>query len=184
MSVAYRSQFWRQTVETNCKNKPCQLDRADARRGFLLFIWFKLQHLCCRSCTRFWHSRATRFNNSLGVCSSLDPMSSNFSSVIIQSLCFCFLSIKSSVALSLFTKLLIVCLLGKKLLISIRMNVHKPTFHAVKRIISKSVLKYVGIDVLAGVVMKSSISWGITLRISFVSHNWRSTDYTVLYSRR
>jgi hypothetical protein len=42
-------------------------------------------------------------NDFLGVCSSLDHMSSNFS-VSTWYVCFCFLSIKSSV-LSLFTKL-------------------------------------------------------------------------------
>jgi hypothetical protein len=53
------------------------------------------------------------FSDFLDVCSSsLAPMSSNFSSVSTQCLCFCFLSIKSSIVRSLFTKLWIVCLLG------------------------------------------------------------------------
>jgi hypothetical protein len=47
----------------------------------------------------------------LGVCSSLAPMSSNFSSVSTQRLYFVFLSIKSPAILSLFTKLWNVCLL-------------------------------------------------------------------------
>jgi hypothetical protein len=55
-------------------------------------------------------SWARRFSHFLGVCSSLPPMSSNFSSVSTQHLCFCFLS--ESCYLSLLTKLWIVCLLG------------------------------------------------------------------------
>jgi hypothetical protein len=50
-------------------------------------------------------SSARHFSDFLGVCSSLAPMSSNFSSVSTWSLCFCFLSVKSPVVLSLFTKL-------------------------------------------------------------------------------
>jgi hypothetical protein len=56
----------------------------------------------------YWARRCSDF---LGVCSSLAPISSNFSSVSTRRLCFCFLSIKSPVDLSLFTKLWIVCLL-------------------------------------------------------------------------
>jgi hypothetical protein len=52
-----------------------------------------------------------RFSDFLGVCTSLTPMSSSFSSVSTRRLCFCFMSIKSPVDLSLFTKLWIVCLL-------------------------------------------------------------------------
>jgi hypothetical protein len=54
-------------------------------------------------------SWARRFSDFLGVCSSLAPMSSNFSSVTTRRLCFVFVSIKSPVVLSLFTKLWIVC---------------------------------------------------------------------------
>jgi hypothetical protein len=56
-------------------------------------------------------SWARRFSDFLGVCSSLAPMASNFS-ISTWRFCFCFLSIKSPVVLSLFTKLWIVCLLG------------------------------------------------------------------------
>jgi hypothetical protein len=52
-----------------------------------------------------------RFSDFLDVCSTLAPMSSNFS-VRTQHLCFCFLSIKTPVALSLFPKVWTVCLLG------------------------------------------------------------------------
>jgi hypothetical protein len=57
-------------------------------------------------------SWARRFHGFLAVCSSLAPMSSNFSSVSTRSLCFSFLPIRSPVVLSLFTKLWIVCLIG------------------------------------------------------------------------
>jgi hypothetical protein len=55
-----------------------------------------------------------RFSDFLGVCLGLVPMASNFSSVRTRRVCFFFffLSIKSLVVLSLFTKLWIVCLLG------------------------------------------------------------------------
>jgi hypothetical protein len=39
-------------------------------------------------------STARRFSDFLGICSSLAPTSSSFSSVRTRSLCFCFLSIK------------------------------------------------------------------------------------------
>jgi hypothetical protein len=52
-------------------------------------------------------SWARRFSDFLGACSNLAPVSSNFSSVSTQRLCFCFLSITSPVVLSLFTKPLI-----------------------------------------------------------------------------
>jgi hypothetical protein len=55
-------------------------------------------------------SWAGRFSDFLSICSILAPISSN-SSVSIRRLCFCFLSIKSSVVISLFTKLWIICLL-------------------------------------------------------------------------
>jgi hypothetical protein len=51
------------------------------------------------------------FQYFLGVCSSLTSISSNFSANT-RRLCFCFLSVKSPVVLSLFTKLWIICLLG------------------------------------------------------------------------
>jgi hypothetical protein len=54
-------------------------------------------------------SWARHFSDFLGVCSSLAPVSCNFSAST-QHLCFCFLSIKSLVDLSLITKLWIVCL--------------------------------------------------------------------------
>jgi hypothetical protein len=57
-------------------------------------------------------SWARRFSDFLGVCSSLVPMSSNFSSVSTRRLCVFFLSIKSPVVLRLLAKLWIVCLLG------------------------------------------------------------------------
>jgi hypothetical protein len=49
------------------------------------------------------------FSDFLGVCSSLAPTSSNFSSVNTRHLCSCFLYINSPVVLSLFTKLWSVC---------------------------------------------------------------------------
>jgi hypothetical protein len=57
-------------------------------------------------------SWARHFTNFLRVCSSLAPVSSHFSSVSIRRWCFCSLSIRSSVDLSLFTKLRIVWMLG------------------------------------------------------------------------
>jgi hypothetical protein len=55
-------------------------------------------------------SWARRFSDFLHVCSCLAPMSCNFS-VSTRCLCFCFLSIKSPIVLSLFAKLWIVWLL-------------------------------------------------------------------------
>jgi hypothetical protein len=74
----------------------------------------KFQQLCYPSCTTLWHSVswAKHFSDFLSVCSSLAPMSFNFSSVSILHLRFCLLSIKSHADLSLFMKLSIVCLLG------------------------------------------------------------------------
>jgi hypothetical protein len=65
--------------------------------------------------------RARRFSDFLGVCSSLTPIASNFSSVSTRRVCFCFLSIKGHV-ISLFTKLRIVCLLGTLSLRNLRRN--------------------------------------------------------------
>jgi hypothetical protein len=78
---------------------------------YCCFMGSELQQLCCPSCTRLWHSSLLSFSDFLGVRSSLAPMSSTFSSVSTRCLCFCFLSIKSLVDLSLFTKLWILCLL-------------------------------------------------------------------------
>jgi hypothetical protein len=77
MPIADRSHRRRKTVETSCKKNPW-IARLQGVREVLLFY------------------RA---------CSSLVPMSSNFSSVSTRRLCFCFLSIKSPVVLSLFSKL-------------------------------------------------------------------------------
>jgi hypothetical protein len=60
-------------------------------------------------------SWARRFSDFRGVCSSLAPMSYNFSSVSTRRLCFCFLYIKSLVDLSLFAKLWFVCLSSRNL---------------------------------------------------------------------
>jgi hypothetical protein len=78
------------------------------------FIGSKLQQLCWHSCTSLDTpvSWARHFSNFLGVCSSLAPVSSNFSSVSTLHLCFRVLSKKSVIVLSLFTKLWIVYLLG------------------------------------------------------------------------
>jgi hypothetical protein len=70
-------------------------------------------------------SWARRFSDFLGVCSSLAPVPSNFSSVNTRRLCFVFLSIKSPVVLSLLTKLWIFCLLGTLSSRNLRRNFHR-----------------------------------------------------------
>jgi hypothetical protein len=61
----------------------------------------------------------------MGVCSSLAPISSNFSSVSIRCLCFVFLSLKGHVLLSLFTKLWIICMLRTISSQNLRQNFHQ-----------------------------------------------------------
>jgi hypothetical protein len=76
-SIADRSHHRRQTVETNCKNEPCQLNHTAIRRGLLLWglsfsncvaplaLDFDTPVSWARCCSDF-----------LGVCLSLAPMSS------------------------------------------------------------------------------------------------------------
>jgi hypothetical protein len=104
MSIADRTRDWRQTVETNCKNESCQLNRAAARRAWITVV---LQGLSFSSCVTLLSlefdtpvSWARRFSDFFGVCSSLAPVSCNFSSVITRHICFCFLSVKSPVDVS------------------------------------------------------------------------------------
>jgi hypothetical protein len=45
LAVAVRSHLRRQTVESNCTNEPCYLDRAAARRWFFFFVGWDLSPL-------------------------------------------------------------------------------------------------------------------------------------------
>jgi hypothetical protein len=101
---ADQSHLQQQTVETNCKMNPASWIAWLQVVDYCCFISSKLLKLCCPSYTRLWHSSLSDF---LGECSSLAPMSSNFSSVSTQHSC-----IKTPADISLFTKLRIVCLLG------------------------------------------------------------------------
>jgi hypothetical protein len=77
------------------------------------FIWSKLQQFCWCSCTSLTlQSPEGCFSDFLDVCSSLAPISSNFSLVSTRSYVFVSCILKSPVVLNLFTKLWIVCLLG------------------------------------------------------------------------
>jgi hypothetical protein len=104
---------------TDCKNQLQKWTLLTGSRGCkacvdcCYFIGSKLQQLRCPSSTRLCSlvSWARRISDFESVCSSLDIMSSNFSSLSTRRLCFCFLSIGSPVVLSLFTKLWIVCLM-------------------------------------------------------------------------
>jgi hypothetical protein len=98
---------------TDCRNHRQKRTLLAGSRGckscvdYCCFVGSKLQQFCCRSCTRLWHS-----SDFLGVCSSLAPTSSNFSSVSTRSLCFCFLSVKSPDILNLCKKTVTYCLPG------------------------------------------------------------------------
>jgi hypothetical protein len=122
------------------------------------FIGSKIQQLCCFLTLDFdtpviW---ARHFSDFLGVYSSLAPLSSNFFSVSTRCLYFCFLSIKSPVVLSLFTKSWIVCLLGTLSSWNLRRNFRQnflidPVF-------------------LIGVIQKYTLLWSIPHHD--VPHRW------------
>jgi hypothetical protein len=77
------------------------LTSEDALQEYFKFQFF----FCSRVIAVNFVLQITTEEKVLGVCSSLAPISSNFSSVSTRPLSFVFLSIKNPVALSLFTKL-------------------------------------------------------------------------------
>jgi hypothetical protein len=111
-----RNQLWKWTLLAGSRScKTCVY--------YCCFIGSKLQRLGRPSCTRLRHSSFFRHSGGfLCVCSRLAPMSSNFSSVSTQHLCFCFLTVKSPIDLSVFIKLWIVCLLGTLASWNLRQN--------------------------------------------------------------
>jgi hypothetical protein len=56
MPSADRTYLRQQTVETNCKNEPCYLERGRQGVDYCCFIWSQLHQLSCNSCTKLWHS--------------------------------------------------------------------------------------------------------------------------------
>jgi hypothetical protein len=102
-----RNQLQKWTLLTGLRDSKAPVD-------CFCFIGPKLHQLRCPSCTILLHSSLlSETFQWFSTCmfKVWPPMSSNFS-VSTWLLYFCFLSIKSPVVLSLFTKLWIVCLLG------------------------------------------------------------------------
>jgi hypothetical protein len=107
ISIENRSHLRRQTVETNFKLNPASwiiwLHGVDCPR-FIGSIFrncvalLTLDYDTPVSCVKY-------FSYFLVVCSILPPVLYNFPSVSIRRVYFCFLSIKSSADLTLFTKL-------------------------------------------------------------------------------
>jgi hypothetical protein len=104
---------------TDCRNQLQKWTLLAGLRYCKVWISGVLKDLSFSNCVGllaldFWHSNllSKAFKWFCRLCSSLASMSSNFLSVSTRRLCFCFLSVKRTVALSLFTKLWIICLLG------------------------------------------------------------------------